>query len=47
VLRVTGMGVGVDVLANKEYSGDVEVMGKVRESRGTIAVDSIIIREVH
>jgi hypothetical protein len=46
VLRVTGMGVGVDVLANKEYYGDVEVVGKVRENRGTMAVDSLIIREI-
>jgi len=46
VLRVINMGVGVDILTDKEYDGDVEVIGKVRENRGTIAVDSLFVKEL-
>lgn len=45
ILRVISMGVGVDVLADKEYRGDIEVVGKVREEKGAIAVDSLFVKE--
>jgi len=46
VLRVINMGVGVDVLAYNEYEGDVEVVGRVREEKGAVAVDSLFIRKL-
>ncbi|MDY6985705.1 MAG: hypothetical protein SVE93_04800 [Candidatus Thermoplasmatota archaeon] len=45
ILRVISMGVGVDVLADKEYKNDIEVVGKVREEKGATAVDSLFVKE--
>jgi hypothetical protein len=46
ILRVVDRGAGVDVLSKKRYTGEIEVVGSVRESKGLVAIDSISITEI-
>ena len=46
ILRLVNMGMGVDVLSKKPYSGEIEVIGKVRTEGGAVAIDAMSIKEI-
>ena len=43
ILRLVDRGAGIDVLSKKRYTGEVEVVGVVRENKGLTVIDSISI----